>query len=99
LLHQGKGILKEISRGILPDAVIDRPKGYFPMPALKYVRGDFYEFMADVLNSQQSRERGIFSRSYIDKLLAEPESHFTRLNGSKLWHSALLEFWLQTHLD
>ncbi len=99
LLHQGKGILKQISRGILPDAVIDRPKGYFPMPALKYVRGDFYEFMADILNSRQSRERGIFSRSYIDRLLAEPESHFTRLNGSKLWHSALLEFWLQTHLD
>ena len=98
LLHQGKGILKEIARGILPDSVIDRPKGYFPMPALKYVRGDFYEFMADVLNSQQSRERGIFSRSYIDKLLAEPESHFTRLNGSKLWHCALLEFWLQTQL-
>ena len=99
LLLQGKGILKQIARGILPDSVIDRPKGYFPMPALKYVRGDFYEFMADILNSQASRERGIFSRSYIDKLLAEPESHFTRLNGSKLWHSALLEFWLQTHLD
>ena len=82
----------------MPDAVIDRPKGYFPMPALKYVRGDFYEFMADVLNSQQSRERGLFSRAYIDKLLAEPESHFTRLNGSKLWHCALLESWLQTHL-
>ncbi len=98
LLHQGKGVLKQIARGILPDSVIDRPKGYFPMPALKYVRGDFYEFMADVLNSQQSRERGVFSRAYIDKLLAEPESHFTRLNGSKLWHSALLEFWLQTHL-
>jgi len=98
LLHHGKGILKQIARGILPDAVIDRPKGYFPMPALKYVRGDFYQMMADVLNSQQSRERGLFSRSYIDKLLAEPESHFTRLNGSKLWHCALLEYWLQTHL-
>ncbi len=99
LLHQGKGILKEIARGILPDSVIDRPKGYFPMPALKYVRGDFYEFMADILNSQQSRERGLFSRAYIDRLLAEPESHFTRLNGSKLWHCALLEYWLQTHLS
>lgn len=99
LLHQGKGILKEISRGILPDAVIDRPKGYFPMPALKYVRGDFYEFMADILNSRQSRERGIFSNDYINKLLAEPESHFTRLSGSKLWHCALLEYWLQTHLE
>jgi len=98
LLHQGKGILKEIARGILPDSVIDRPKGYFPMPALKYVRGDFYNFMADTLNSQQSLERGLFSRVYIDRLLAEPEQHFTRLNGSKLWHCALLEYWLQTHL-
>ena len=99
LKHQGKGILKEIARGRIPDAVIDRPKGYFPMPALKFVRGDFYQFMADTLNSQPSRERGLFSRDYLDKLLAEPESHFTRLNGSKLWHSALLEYWLQQHVD
>ena len=99
LKHQGKGVLKEIARGRIPDAVIDRPKGYFPMPALKFVRGDFYQFMADILNSRASRERGLFERSYIDKLLTEPESHFTRLNGSKLWHSALLEFWLQRHVD
>ena len=99
LKHGGKGVLKEIARGRIPDAVIDRPKGYFPMPALKYVRGDFYQFMADTLNSQRSRERGLFNRAYIDRLLDEPEQHFTRLNGSKLWHSALLEFWLQQHID
>ena len=98
LKHQGKGVLKEIARGRIPDAVIDRPKGYFPMPALKYVRGDFYNFMADTLNSQASRERGIFNQSYLDRLLSEPEQHFTRLNGSKLWHSALLEYWLQQHI-
>lgn len=98
LKHHGKGILKEIARGKIPDAVIDRPKGYFPMPALKYVRGDFYQFMADTLNSQSCRERGIFNQSYLDKLLSEPEQHFTRLNGSKLWHSALLEYWLQQHI-
>ena len=99
LKHEGKGVLKEIARGLIPDAVIDRPKGYFPMPALKYVRGDFYQFMADTLNSQRSRERGLFNRSYVETLLAEPEQHFTRLNGSKLWHSALLEYWLQQHVD
>jgi len=99
LKHHGKGVLKEIARGRIPDAVIDRPKGYFPMPALKFVRGDFYQFMADTLNSQRSLERGLFDRSYIDRLLAEPEQHFTRLNGSKLWHSALLEYWLQQHID
>ncbi len=98
LKHHGKGVLKEIARGRVPDAVIDRPKGYFPMPALKYVRGDFYQFMVDTLNSQSCRERGVFNRAYLDKLLAEPEQHFTRLNGSKLWHSALLEYWLQQHI-
>ncbi len=99
LLHGGKGILKEISCGILPDCIINRAKGYFPMPALKFVRGDFYSFMADILNSRQSRERGLLSSTYIDRLLAEPESHFTPLNGNKLWHCALLEYWLQLNLQ
>jgi asparagine synthase (glutamine-hydrolysing) len=35
----------------------------------------------------------------VENLLAEPESHFTRLNGSKLWHLALLEYWLQLNVD
>lgn len=97
----GKHVLKTIARSLLPADIIDRPKGYFPMPALKYVRGEFYDFMADVLNSQASRERGVFQRDYLDRLLANPEHdrNFTRLRGSKLWHAALLEYWLQTHVD
>ncbi len=99
LASGGKHILKRIARGLLPDSVIDRKKGYFPMPALKYVRGEFYDFMADILNSQACRQRGLFQRAYVEKLLAEPEQHHTRIQGSKLWHLALLEFWLQMHID
>ena len=95
----GKHVLKQISRGLLPDAIIDRPKGYFPMPALKYVRGEFLDFMKDILNSQACRNRGVYQRRYVDKLLSEPDQHFTALQGSKLWHLALLETWLQTHVD
>ncbi len=95
----GKHILKSIARGLLPDAVIDRKKGYFPMPALKYVRGDFLEFMRDILDSRACRERGLYRRDYVKKLLAEPEKHHTRIQGSKLWHLALLEFWLQRNVD
>ncbi len=93
----GKYLLKRIARGRVPDAVIDRPKGYFPMPALKYVRGEFLAFMRDILNSQACRERGVFERAYVDMLLDAPEMHHTRIMGSKLWHLALLEFWLQRH--
>lgn len=98
LKENGKYVLKQISRGLLPDAVIDRPKGYFPMPALKYVRGEFYDFMQGILNSEACRNRGLYNRPYVDKLLAEPEQHFTRIQGSKLWHLSLLEYWLQLNL-
>ncbi len=95
----GKHVLKKIARGLIPDAVIDRPKGYFPMPALKYVRGDFLDFMRDILDSTACRQRGVFDRAYVEKLLAEPERHFTQLRGSKLWHMALLELWFQRNVD
>ncbi|WP_455202752.1 N-acetylglutaminylglutamine amidotransferase [Kaarinaea lacus] len=98
LKENGKYVLKQISRGLLPDAVIDRPKGYFPMPALKYVRGKFYNFMQDILDSEACRHRGLYNRDYVEKLLAEPEQHFTRIQGSKLWHLSLLEYWLQLNL-
>ncbi len=94
----GKHVLKKISRGLLPDLVIDRPKGYFPMPALKFVRGEFLDFMRGILDSQACRQRGLYQRTYVEQLLAEPEKHLTRIQGSKLWHLALLELWLQRNV-
>jgi len=98
LKDQGKFVLKQIAQDLLPQAVIDRPKGYFPMPALKYVRGQFYDFMREILDSQACRERDLYNRAYVEQLLAAPEAHFTRIQGSKLWHLSLLEYWLQCHL-
>ena len=95
----GKHVLKNISRGLLPDLVIDRPKGYFPMPALKFVRGEFLDFMRGILDSQACRQRGLYQRAYVEQLLIEPEKHLTRIQGSKLWHLALLELWLQRNVD
>ena len=99
LKEGGKFPLKAISRGVIPDAVIDRPKGYFPVPALKHVRGPFLELMRGILQSDACIRRGLYQRGCVDKLLANPEAHFTRIQGSKLWHLALLEWWLQVHVD
>jgi len=93
----GKYILKEAARKVIPSAVIDRPKGYFPVPALKYLRGDFLELAREYTTNETARKRGLFQKAYIDTLLAEPEAHITPLRGSKLWQAALLEFWLQAH--
>ena len=99
LKSDGKHPLKVIARGLLPDRIIDRPKAYFPVPSLKFVRGKTLEFMRDVLESRACRERGLFKRANVEALLAEPEQAHTPLLGSKLWHLALLEFWLQRNVD
>lgn len=93
----GKYILQEAARKVIPHEVIDRPKGYFPVPALKYLRGPFLELARDAVLNDTARQRGLFQPAYVEKLLADPEKHITPLRGSKLWQLALLELWLQTH--
>lgn len=98
LASGGKHMLKEIARELLPDKIIDRSKAYFPMPALKYVRGDYLQFMKEILLDDAARQRGLYKSGYVEKLLAAPESYHTRIQGSKLWHMAALELWLQVNL-
>ena len=97
----GKYILKKLAAGRLPEKVINRSKVAFPMPALKYVRGDFYRFMREILTSERARQRGLFKPDYVERLLREPEAEeaYTAIQGSKLWQLALLELWLQQVVD
>ena len=99
LPNGGKHVLKELSRGFLPDSVVNRSKAYFPMPALKYVRGEFLEFMKEILLCDSAKQRGLYNGDYVEKLLRKPEEHLTRLQGSKLWHLAALELWWQQNIE
>jgi asparagine synthase (glutamine-hydrolysing) len=98
LAEGGKGVLKRGARGIVPDAVIDRPKGYFPVPALSHLEGPVLELVADALRSRAARERGLFREDVVEAMLASPNEHRTNLDGSSLWQLGLLELWLQEHL-
>ena len=93
----GKGVLKSAARAVLPDAVIDRPKGYFPVPALSTLEDATLELIRDAMHGSAARERGLFEPAYVDRLLAAPNEYLTRLEGSKLWQLALLELWLTRH--
>ena len=90
-------MLKEAAREVIPSEVIDRPKGYFPVPALKYLRGNFLSMVRERLTSPEARERSLFRSDYVEKLLADPDGHISPLGGSKLWQLGLLESWLQIH--
>lgn len=93
----GKHVLKEAARRVIPADVIDRPKGYFPVPALKYLRGPYLELVRDAVTGPRALSRGLFRSEYVAELLEKPEEHITPLCGSKLWQVALLELWLQQH--
>jgi asparagine synthase (glutamine-hydrolysing) len=92
----GKYLLKQVAREIIPAAVIDRPKGYFPVPALRQMQGEYLEMAKEAFSQPVARQRKLFNLKYIDAMLAAPEL-CTGKFGSKLWQVTLLELWLQQH--
>ena len=60
LAQGGKGVLKEIGRPVLPHEVIDRPKGYFPVPGLTHLEGKLLDRVRDALHAPEARRRGLF---------------------------------------
>lgn len=94
-----KYILKEAARSLLPAEIIDRPKRPFPVPALKYIKGPYLELVRDLLLSKTCRERNIFRADYINRLLDRPLEYLTPLKMSKLWQTAMLEYWFQLQVD
>ncbi|MGI5272445.1 N-acetylglutaminylglutamine amidotransferase [Nonomuraea sp. CA-218870] len=97
LAHGGKGVLKDAARRLLPADVIDRPKGYFPVPAIRHVDGALLDLVRDALTSRAARERALFRQDYVDRLLADPERDRATTGVNTLWQLGLLELWLQTH--
>jgi asparagine synthase (glutamine-hydrolysing) len=100
LADGGKGVLKALGRRIIPREVIDRPKGYFPVPALKYLAGPYLDLVRDALTAPEAKARGLYRQDYVDRLLRraeDGEAELTPLRGNKLWQLGLLELWLQGH--
>ncbi|VXC23854.1 N-acetylglutaminylglutamine amidotransferase [Pseudomonas sp. 8O] len=89
----GKHVLKEAARKVIPSEVIDRPKGYFPVPGLKHLEGATLGWVRDLL-LDPSQDRGLFNPTMLDQLLTNPQSQLTPLRGSKLWQLAALNLWL-----
>jgi asparagine synthase (glutamine-hydrolysing) len=97
LKDNGKGVLKDVARQIVPHEVIDRKKGYFPVPQLKYIDGPYLEMLRDAMAADRACERGLFRQDYLEQLFAAPAEHMTPLRGSELWQVGLLEMWLQAN--
>jgi asparagine synthase (glutamine-hydrolysing) len=99
LADGGKGVLKRAARGLVPDAVIDRTKGYFPVPAIRQLDGPYRERVRDALCDPAAKRRGLFRPDTVERMLREPNATRTTLGSNALWQLALLEMWLQKMED
>jgi asparagine synthase (glutamine-hydrolysing) len=95
LSHGGKGVLKDIARPLLPEGLVDRPKGYFPVPAVSRLDGALLEVATEVLRSPEAKQRGVFDLARVEELLTDPQRRFTQGNRDRVWQFAVLEMWLQ----
>ncbi|MCX6466479.1 MAG: N-acetylglutaminylglutamine amidotransferase [Pseudonocardiales bacterium] len=91
----GKGVLKAAARGVVPDSIIDRPKGYFPVPAIRHLSGPFLDRVRDAVTDPAAVRRGLVRHNWRDAMLADPNTTRTNLGSNALWQVALLEMWLQ----
>lgn len=93
----GKGILKDLARKVIPAEVIDRPKGYFPVPPVKYLAEPLLTTVRDALRAPEAKDRGLFRADYVDHLLESPNVHYSPGGNNMLWQLGVLELWLQQH--
>ncbi len=95
LASGGKGVLKAASRGLVPDPIIDRPKGKFPVPAIRHLSGAFLDRVREAVTDPVAKDRGLFRPDWLHRMLADPNTERTTLGSNALWQVALLEMWLQ----
>lgn len=90
--RRGKAVLKKAAEGILPRAIIDRPKGLFSAPLRAWVRRDLREMVDDVVVDGDLVRSGFLRRDAVQRLVAEDRNG--REDRSKqVWQLLTLELW------
>ncbi|MCU1472515.1 MAG: asparagine synthase [Amnibacterium sp.] len=97
IAQDGKGVLKDLGRRMLPTEVIDRPKVYFPVPGLRHLDEPMQALLRDALLSPDARSRAVLEPDVAHRLLDAPNHHYTPVGGNVLWQVGLLELWLREH--
>ena len=90
LASGGKGVLKDASRALLPAEVIDRTKGYFPVPGIRHLHGEMLDMVHDALTNDAARSRRLYRRDrrrdcWPRRTRHEPRWAPMRCGNSRCW--------------
>src|ERR1041385_450832 len=92
-----KYIFKKAMEGILPNEILYRPKRGFAVPLGHWFRGQLGSFMRDLLLSGRSIQRGIFNKTYLERLI-EMNDRGRQLD-LQLWTLITFELWCRRFID
>ena len=93
-----KRILREAMKGVLPAAILNRPKMGFPVPFGRWTRGPWNGVAREVLLDRRSRERGLIDAPAVDRILTLHASGAID-GGDRIWSLLNLEIWYRTFID
>jgi asparagine synthase (glutamine-hydrolysing) len=92
-----KYIFKKAMEGILPNEVLYRPKRGFAIPLGRWFRGQLSLYVRDLLLSRTSLSRGLFRKSYIERLIELNDRG--RPLDLQLWTMITFELWCRRFID
>jgi asparagine synthase (glutamine-hydrolysing) len=92
-----KYILRESMKGLLPDAILSRPKMGFPVPIGAWFRGAFAGILDEYVLSERAVSRDIFEPAFVRSLVRrhqDGEDH-----SERLWALVNFEIWQRQFFD
>lgn len=91
-----KYILKEAVRGLLPAAIIDRPKEGFLMPMTQWLLTTLHDWTREVLAKDRLRRHGLLDVDAVEQLL-DTFHGGQKEYGSKVWSLMMFQLWWDRH--
>ncbi|MGL6291516.1 MAG: asparagine synthetase B family protein [Silanimonas sp.] len=97
---QKRVLFKQATRGILPEAILKKPKQGFGLPISVWMRDRpaFREWLRDLLLSERTRQRGWFEPAYVADLFNRHQAGGWDYSAH-LWSLAVLELWVRNNLE
>ena len=90
-LTETKRILKQVARGILPPAIVDRPKEGFVLPIDAWLSGPLDQLMAEAFSPSWLRH-DFFEPQAIGALIAEHRSGSAN-HTYRIWNLLMFQLW------
>jgi asparagine synthase (glutamine-hydrolysing) len=93
-----KAVLRAAVKGLVPQAILDRPKMGFPVPVGAWLQGPFWPLVEEFVLGPRARARGLFDPSALTRL-AEAHRTGQARHAERLFLLISLEVWHRVFVD